>query len=151
MKINAFEHNDIVVNAKGDLNSSLNGEIVTVQGTSVGLGGTVSLTIDSSGSIIATNGTLSGQSFWVETGSGWQGASFYNVSWGNPQNLQGISTQTPSSSGSGTPSRIFSVTVDSSTQVAQVQWSVTITNTGANPNYSISFTVRVIADPNAPS
>lgn len=176
MKINIIsqdeQDNGAVYNAKGDINSSLNGgafEYTMFEAetggedmeVTFGSDGTISFSGPSGPSYFALGTDINGNaaalpSTWVETGPtppAWQGGGQYTMNW-NQSTIGGLNSGeiTPPFTGSATSGSqtlgsdfVFSVVnPDNANDTETVMWTCTITNdaSGTQTPESVTFTLQ---------
>lgn len=128
IQVNSFgEDNGLVYNAKGDLI----GGSRTLNDVAVGFTIGASVTFNTDGTVdwLTSNGNGSYNN-WVTTGTGWQGASNYSMSWTVFKTQTG-GTFNPNGAGSGGFPKTFTVTATAFGGLASGTYTITITNNAA--------------------
>lgn len=135
----------IVQNAKGDLNSSMNGDNYVFEAPSTD----ATLRFNSNGTIHTSYDQSEGDvvpSTWVTTGSGWQGASYYTATITNwSQNNSPSGVYEPGGNGTySIPMEISVYLTDYDDPTAWIDGTCKLTNTTTGA--TVTFTFDMWAD-----
>ena len=129
--------NVIIYNAKGDLSSDTSWNYMRTFNNFDN--NSYNFTFNSNGSVNASGGNGDTHS-WVETGSGWQGGSFYTMT--NIAKTGGTASSGIPASGAMSSGKTFSIS--DSNGFADFSFTLTNTTTGASRNCTLHLTINNI-------